>query len=40
MDIHSVIRAATLSCILFSPASALPQSTNTSQEIKADPVNQ
>ena len=40
MDIRSVIRAATVSCVLFFPASALPQGTNTSHEIKADPVNQ
>ena len=39
-DIRSLIRAATLLCVLCLPVSVLPQITNTSPESKANPVNQ
>ena len=40
IDIRSLIRAATLLCVLCLPVSVLPQITNTSPESKANPVNQ
>lgn len=40
MDIRSMIRAVTLLCVQLLALPILPQITSTSQQSKADPVNQ